>query len=214
MDSSNWLIMGGGVPPSISLKNRTDWQTRNIICADSGANHAYAWKIMPDIICGDLDSIDLKVRNYYEQQNVEFLEYPKEKDWTDTELAISIALEHGGQDFIFVGLDGGRIDHFFTNYLLIGQLSMKARMRILDEHGCTYFLNERFNSLELEGVQGKNISAIPLSVCRGIFYEGLKYPLVDDTLDLGSSRGMSNVAIEETISIRFTSGLLMINVNE
>ncbi|QRN86472.1 thiamine diphosphokinase [Clostridia bacterium] len=214
MDSANWLIMGGGIPPSISLKEKVDWQARTIICADSGANHAYLWKIVPDIICGDLDSIDAKIRGYYERQDVEFLTYPRDKDWTDTELAISIALSRGAKDLVFVGLDGGRTDHFFTNYLLIASLSSKARMRILNEQGCTYFLNERFHSLRLEGIQGKNISAIPLTSCQGIFYEGMKYPLEDETLALGSSRGMSNVALEETVSIRFASGLLMINVNE
>ncbi len=214
MDNTDWLIMGGGAPPSISLKDKIEWQARKIICADSGANHAYRWGLTPDVICGDLDSIDESVRFYFEDLGVEFISYPVDKDWTDTELAIEVALERGGTDLVFVGLDGGRIDHLFTNYLLIARMSQKARMRILSEQSWTYFLNDRYNSLYLEGALGKTVSAIPLMESTGICYAGLKYPLTDEQLDFGTSRGMSNVATQDTVSIRFNSGLLMVIVNE
>jgi thiamine pyrophosphokinase len=214
MDNNDWLIMGGGTPPSISLKDKIDWQDRKIICADSGANHAYRWGITPDVICGDLDSIDDSVRSFFEDLGVEFLTYPVDKDWTDTELAISVALERGGSDLVFVGLDGGRIDHQFTNYLLIARMSMQGRMRILGEQGWTFFLNEKLNFLQLEGVLEKTISVIPLEVSSGICYAGMKYLLTDEQLNFGSSRGMSNVAIQNTVSIRFDKGLLMVIVND
>lgn len=214
MDNNDWLIMGGGTPPSISLKDKINWQAREIICADSGANHAYKWGITPDVICGDLDSIDDSVRSFFEDLGVEFLTYPVDKDWTDTELAIAVALERGGSDLVFVGLDGGRIDHQFTNYLLIARKSTHARMRILGEQGWTFFLNEKFNALQLEGVLEKTISVIPLEMSSGICYAGMKYLLTDEQLYFGSSRGMSNVAMQNTVSIRLDKGLLMVIVND
>ena len=214
MATADWVIFGGGDPPDVSLKDKVDWPNRAVICADSGANHAYRWGVTPDVICGDLDSIEESVQSYFEGKGVEFLSYPVDKDWTDTELAIRTALERGGEDLVFVGMDGGRMDHLFTNYLLVAHMSRLARMRILSEQGWVYFLNERFKKLSLEGVSGKTVSAVPLISCQGITYEGMKYPLKDESLDFGSSRGMSNVAVADTVCIRMDSGLLMVIVNE
>ena len=77
-----------------------------ILCADGGANYAYLMKLMPHYIIGDMDSIKNEVRDYYSQKQVIFKKFPKQKDFTDTQLVISYAEELGATEIVFFGTWG------------------------------------------------------------------------------------------------------------
>ncbi len=214
MGQDSCLILVGGEKPDSKQKVIFDFEGQDIICADSGAHHAYDWHIVPGIICGDFDSIKDNVKNHFEKLQVEFVAYPIEKDWTDTELAIQIAIERGYHSCVLAGLDGGRIDHQFTNYFVASRYARQIDIQIIGNHHRTYFLSERFPKICLDDKKGKVISVIPLEESTGIDYVGLHYSLPGRTLFFGTGLGMSNFAKTDHVEISLEQGLLMIVVNE
>src|SRR5690554_5382413 len=80
-----------------------------ILCADGGANYAYLMELIPDYIIGDMDSINSEVREFYLQKEVVFKKFPRQKDFTDTQLVISFAEDLGASEIVFFGTLGNRL---------------------------------------------------------------------------------------------------------
>ena len=91
-----------------------------IIAVDGGIRHPRLSGITPDILIGDLDSIDPVDLEWCQSQQVEIRKYPKEKNETDFELALDHAVGSVAGVVIVYGALGGRIDHALAN---IGLLS-------------------------------------------------------------------------------------------
>ena len=63
-----------------------------IIACDGGVRHLQKLGIKPDVIIGDMDSIEPAQLASYSAQGVKIIKYPANKDFTDTELALDYAL--------------------------------------------------------------------------------------------------------------------------
>jgi len=83
-----------------------------IICCDGGANFAAKLGLVPNMIVGDFDSLDTCVKAMYEIEDVTFAKFPVEKNITDLELAVDMALKKSPDEILILGGYGGRIDHF------------------------------------------------------------------------------------------------------
>lgn len=176
-----------------------------VICADGGIRHAKAMKIDVNIIIGDFDS------SLAEECAADKIAYPTRKDFTDGELCVHYALEHNMQEVVFVGMSGTRADHTLTNIFLLSQCK---RACMITDNNEIYYIKD---SIIIENKKGMTLSIIPVrgDLCK-ITTTGLEYPLNDETLYFGESRGNSNVIIDDTCSIRFESGegLVIINNGE
>lgn len=73
-----------------------------------------------DVAIGDFDSLNsLEKANVFEQAK-KVVTAPAEKDETDTQLALSFALEYYPKATIeMIGMTGGRIDHFLSNLWMV-----------------------------------------------------------------------------------------------
>ena len=180
-----------------------------IICADGGANYAYQLEITPNCIVGDMDSIRPKVLEHYTELEVPFLKYPKRKDFTDTQLALSIAEEKGADEITFLGSLGGRLDHTLSN--LYGCLDMVQKgNRIIHYHPDyqVYIINR---SLELSGTPGDIVSVMSLNdTAQGVTEIGFEYPLHDVVLENSNPDGVSNVMTTATATIQVCEGMLAV----
>lgn len=180
-----------------------------IICADGGTNHALAIGVTPQLVVGDLDSIDGEVLKSLESKKTKLLTYPQEKDEADLELALLEACQREPKEIIILGALGKRIDHLMGN-LMVLTLPLKKGIptKIIDENHEIYLINKE---LELEGNRGDFLSLFPLSAdVQGITTQGLKYPLNDEILYLGPTRGLSNEFIETLAKITIRQGLLLV----
>jgi thiamine pyrophosphokinase len=62
----------------------------------------------------------------------------------------------------------------------------------------------------LDGKPGDTVSLIPLGGdTEGITTQWLEYPLEDETLYFGSTRGISNVLLDENATVFIKKGLLL-----
>ena len=90
-----------------------------VIAADGGANWCAAWGWQPDLVIGDMDSLDEAVAVRLQADGVAFVRHPVEKDETDLELALRAAVERGADEIVVAAALGGRIDHTLGNLALL-----------------------------------------------------------------------------------------------
>jgi thiamine pyrophosphokinase len=181
-----------------------------LIGADGGTRHILALGRMPDLVVGDLDSIEPAALAQLHAAGVPIERHPVHKDQTDLELAIECALRDGAGEIVLVAATGGRLDHTLANVLILAQRPWPVTLRIVDSTQEAVLLRGP-TTATLNTAIGASVSALPLSESvTGITYQGLAYPLENATLALGSTRGVSNVAEAAEVTISIASGLLLV----
>jgi thiamine pyrophosphokinase len=179
-----------------------------VLCVDGGANNALALGFEPQVVIGDMDSIEMSVRERLQQAGCRFVEYPSRKDETDSELAVRYALSQGATELVMLGALGGRVDHTLANVMLLTLPELEGVKARLVEGDQEVFLIR--NEVVIEGQPGDTLSLLPLSGdAVGIYTEGLEYPLHNGTLKFGAARGVSNVLTASQARVRVGRGLLL-----
>lgn len=182
-----------------------------MIGVDGGTNVMDRLQIKPNLIIGDMDSIQLEVLSRYEESTT-ILRYPTEKNETDCELAIRWCIENGISEVIILNALTGRVDHILgmlQNLLYAKQNGMKAQIVSGDQK--ILFLDNDYSFHEEPGTR---ISLIPFSsIVSGVLTYGLEYPLRGEDLFQEQSRGISNVVLQGTARIQHTSGELLLIIS-
>ena len=150
----------------------------------------------------------------YQEAGVDVIQFPTHKDETDLELALQYALKHELSEVIIIGALGARWDMTIANILLIANpVYANLKMRLLDGTQELVLLRAG-ERMELHRSSGDTISLIPLAGdAQGIITDGLEYSLNNETLKFGSTRGVSNVFIQETAQVFLNEGLLLCVIN-
>lgn len=164
------------------------------ICCDSGLKHREGLGIVPDLIVGDFDSHENP------HLDIETIVLPCEKDDTDTVFAVKEALSRGFQDFLLVGVIGGRLDHTLGNVSLL---------LMLDAQGKTATALDDFSEMEI--VSGKPariedryayFSLLNISgTAQGITIKNAKYPLAEAEINCEYQYGISNEVLPGKIAV-------------
>ena len=179
------------------------------IAADGGALPLLAAQILPEIMIGDLDSLDLASQATLVARGVELRRFPREKDETDFELALLLAADMGADAIDVLGALGGRWDHTLANVWLLAHPALQGRrVRLLDGDQTLFLVRDQAT---IDGQHGDTISLIPLTPeVRGITTSGLRYPLDDATLYASQARGVSNVLLAPPANVTISHGLLIV----
>jgi thiamine pyrophosphokinase len=181
-----------------------------VIAADGGLRHCHALGLMPDLLIGDLDSVTPAEAATLQEDGSQVLTYPARKDFTDLELAIQEAQRRGFHELFVLAALGARWDQTLANVLLPATDSY-ATLRISLVDGPQEILLLRGpSSLEITGQAGDIVSLIPLGGhAQGLTTEGLEYPLQDETLYFGATRGISNVLTGAGGTVTLRSGIVL-----
>ena len=185
---------------------------QNIIVCDRGLEALYQLKIIPNHVVGDCDSVSSNVLTFYQNKpQVVFHTYNAEKDNTDTDIALKLAIRLKSSKITILGALGKRMDHAVANiHILKDALEAEIPCQILDEYNRIYLINKEM-TLSKDKVYGKYISLIPLtSMIEGLTLTGFKYPLNHYTLPIGTSLGISNEMIEDIAHIEMKKGILIV----
>lgn len=180
-----------------------------VICADGGAEYVLRCGIIPDILVGDLDSLKDETYKRLENTKCKVLRYPKEKDFTDTQLAVDYAVEAGASEITMLGSIGDRLDHSLANiFLLINLIKKNIKACIINEKN---IINIISSTIKLRGNIGDLLSLIPIGGdAFGVYTDGLKYKLSGANIVSGDPIGISNVFSKEEVEISIESGLLLV----
>lgn len=210
MPTGRIVIIAGGDINEPHFYKKLFHESDYIICVNGGSANAIKIGVIPDLLVGDLDSLNKTVRKGILKSNPEIISHPPEKDKSDLELALDYATREKPSEIIIIGALGGeRVEHFFINLLLL-QVPLKngINARIIDER---HEICIAENSYEIAGKPGDYLSLFALTPeVKEIVTEGLKYPLQKGTLYFGSTLGLSNEFTNGTARITFASGMLLL----
>lgn len=192
----NCIIIGNGKIKDYDYIKSFIGEDDYIICADGGYNHAKKMGIAPDIIIGDMDS----VQGF--DGETQKIDYPCEKDFTDGELCVEYAKEKGFSSLLLLAMTSERLDHTISNILMLAEF---RKAKIIDDENEIFILKD---SLVLENKKGRTLSIIPVYCdLLNVTTRGLKYPLKRETLYFGKSRGNSNIISEDKCEINIEKGI-------
>ena len=174
------------------------------ICCDSGLRHREGLGVAPDLIVGDFDS--------HEEPGLdaETIVLPREKDDTDTVFAVKEALKRGFQDFLLVGVMGGRLDHTLGNVSILLMLDARGKTAAaLDDFSEMEIVSDR--PAEIDGRYAYFSLLNITGAARGITVKNAKYPLADAEITCEYQYGISNEVLPGmTAEVSLTSGKLLL----
>ena len=180
-----------------------------IICADGGTRHALALNLTPNLVIGDMDSIQNDQWQRLQALGVAVELFPRDKNETDLELAINRAIELEPREIVIVAGLGGRLDQTIGNIALLTDLQLATfDVRLDDGVEEMFFCRDQ---VQVQGRSGDIVSLIPWgNPVRGVQTQGLKWILDNETLYPEKTRGISNEMLSESANIKISSGNLLI----
>ena len=210
MEKKYVIFLNGEYKYSQEFMNKLVSENAGCFCADGGANFAFKYGKIPEMIVGDLDSIEKKVLEYYKSKNILIKKFPKDKDFTDFELILKeinkISENKNFVDKIFVvGGLGKRIDMALSNLLIMEKYK---NLVFLQENEEIFYVEKSF---VLKNKKEYEFSIIPISEkVEKLTLKGFKFETDKIDVKRESSRLVSNVICGDEASVEFESGKLII----
>lgn len=180
-----------------------------VLCADGGARHADPLGLVPDLLLGDFDSLPETELARWQARGVGIRRVPREKDQTDTHLAMDLAVSRGARHILLLGATGERLDHTWANVLLLPRfVEQGVRVQVVNERNVLTVTRDRETVV---GQPGDFVSLLPLTPeVSGVTLRGFKYPLEEATLRWGESLGVSNELLGTEGEVRLRQGWLAV----
>lgn len=203
------IVTGGKINKSFLKKYLEKEKFDNILAVDKGLEFLDELNILPNYIIGDFDSVNKNIlKKYLNKKEVQIHKFESEKDYTDTNLAIKLAIKLKSKEIVILGAIGTRIDHTIANVsILCETLNKNIDTKIIDEYNKIQLINKK---LEIKK-EYRYLSILPLTnKVEGITLKGLKYNLDNYTLEIGSTIGISNEQIETKATIEIEKGILIV----
>lgn len=209
------VISGGSLDMEFALSYIRKYSFGCMVAADRGMGFFYEQNMMPNYIVGDFDSADPEIlRSFQELDKARrpvILQFQPEKDETDTELAIRIAIQQGCDVIHLLGATGSRVDHMIGNLHLLGAaMAQGVECRMVDTNNRIRIICQGI-TLKREEQFGNYVSLFPFTPqVKGLTLAGFKYPLENYTLECYHSLGVSNEIEKEEAEISFREGVLLV----
>ena len=208
------IITGGIIQDQAVKKYMESRKISHVIAVDGGVAAAERLSLQPDYIVGDFDTLaPEKLEKYKSADGITIRQFQPEKDDTDTQIAVELALQIGSKEIVILGGTGTRLDHVLGNIqTLYLALERGIDCQILDRHNRIRLIQDKY-IIRRAKQYGTYFSLIPLTTeVKGVTLLGAKYPLHrHDFTVLGTgSLGVSNEIVEEEVEIRIESGVMIL----
>ena len=172
----------------------------DFFAADAGYYYAKRMNTPLTRVFGDFDSAQIPP-----EENLTV--YPCEKDQTDSELALDLAIADGYNSVWMIAPFGGRIDHTIANIALLE----KARknhidLKLYDGENLVFLLEEGMHTLRADL---RYISFFPVGDRATVSLNGFKYPLDHKELQRMIPLAISNEPASESPQITIHHGTIL-----
>ncbi|MBC7381875.1 MAG: thiamine diphosphokinase [Bacteroidia bacterium] len=201
------LIIANGEACSYELLSQLLEWNPVVMVLDGALERVLRLGIKIDIVLGDFDRQIDPYSMLEHQYPVEIIHTP-DQDQTDLEKGIALLLSREHKAINIVWATGRRADHTFTNITTIVRFSADAILVMYDDYSKIFCLPKKYDKWYPAGTP---ISLIPVGAVHGIFTEGLKFNLSNESLETGVRTGSSNETITDgTVKINHESGHLLL----
>ena len=194
------VLVANGQRPSHPKIMQILKDAEEIICVDNGYEIVQKLNIVPSVLIGDLDSVNLDSVN----QNVEVIK-KENQNLSDLEKAFHYCIEKNFTKIYLIGSTGLRDDHNLANLMLISDFIEKLDITVLSDE---YEINAIKGKMKFSCKKGTQISLISIDANNQVTTNGLKYNLNNVALR-SSSQGLSNLVTEDNFSIESEKPILL-----
>lgn len=206
------IISGGKIQSDFALAFLKDTPCDFVIGADRGIVFCREHQIQPTHIVGDFDSAGEKELQWFLQfPEIPVRRFNPVKDFTDTDLALELALELGSDCIYILGGIGSRLDHVMANIRILSKALKAGVQAFLMDANNRIRLIDRPMVLKKNEQFGTYVSLFAFGgTVKDLTLEGFYYPLNHYRMEAGDPVGVSNELAEETGKIIFSEGSLLV----
>ncbi len=202
------VLVGGAVVATPALRARVRGCDL-VVAADGGLRHAAALELAPDLLVGDLDSVDAATRARYPDLATE--RHPTDKDALDLELALDAAAARGATEVLIVGGLSGRLDQTLAT-VAIAQARRGDAIAVDAADGVRSVWPLRpGEARRLAFAAGTRFSLLALDEVAIVSVAGARYPLERATLARAQGRGVSNTALGALVVTAHAGALVVVD---
>lgn len=200
----------------------------SVIAVDAGYRHLDARAFVPNIVIGDFDSLGYvpkedKVASVQlkedmdnnQPKNMRIMQYPKDKDKTDLELAIDEALSMKAQIIFLYGALGNRLDMTYSTTQMMAHIA-DHRVGVFcvgDKESCVMVNGPSEFGLGVAGIPEANKTISVFSVSDVALIEnsiGLRWPYINTALTSSMSLGVSNEVVDKQVKLKIKQGKILL----
>jgi thiamine pyrophosphokinase len=200
------VVVAGGEAPDPDAAHAVPLSAP-VVAADLGIDHALTLGLDVSVAIGDFDSVSQGALSTAEAAGARVERHSRAKDETDLELALEAAGTLGKRILVLAGV-GDRLDHLLALFLLVSApryADLEIDARVGHAHA-SIVRDER----TVTGRPGELVSLFAMhGPADGVRTEGLRYPLEGETLQPGSTRGVSNELLGEEARVTLERGVLL-----
>ena len=198
--SASAVLVANGEKPVSNYAKQLIAQNNIKICVDSNLSFFKELDVEPDIIIGDLDTVDIN-----KSSSKSTIVNEEDQNKTDLEKSLDYCIAQNIKDIYIIGATGKRDDHSFANIMIAQQYSDTLNIEMISNFFQIFFVN---GSKEILEKKSRNLSMISLISDNKITTSGLEYNLSDQKLN-SFSHGISNRIISDKCLIKSKEKLIL-----
>ena len=170
-----------------------------IIAVDGSANKLFDLEIIPDVIIGDLDSLQ-NINN----KNIELVKTPNQNK-TDFRKTLEWCIEKNILNISIFGISGESEDHFLGNYYTLSDFDEKISWKAFTDFSV---ISPCMGNKKFESFKGQKVSLFCMKGSSTVNSENLEYPLQSYHLK-PSDDAVRNLSLEDRFTIESTNTILV-----
>jgi thiamine pyrophosphokinase len=175
-----------------------------IIAADGSAEELFKLKIIPDLIIGDMDSLDLStLPSDFDNSHLKIIE---DQETNDFEKILNYCFNSNLNNLLITGIHGGELEHTLNNLSVYKKFNKVLNLCIFDFDRYGILID---SSILLNTISDETISLVPFPAVN-IKTTNLKWALNNEDLILGKREGARNKALSNNIQLEINSGELFV----
>ena len=192
------VILNGQMPTDDTIINQIT-NSDYIIAVDGSANKLFDLEIIPDVIIGDLDSLQ-NINN----KNIELVKTPNQNK-TDFRKTLEWCIEKNILNISIFGISGESEDHFLGNYYTLSDFGEKISWKAFTDFSV---ISPCLGNKKFESFKGQKVSLFCMKGSSTVNSENLEYPLQSYHLK-PSDDAVRNLSLEDHFTIESTTTILV-----
>lgn len=192
------VILNGQMPTDDTIINQIT-NSDYIIAVDGSANKLFDLEIIPDVIIGDLDSLQ-NIKN----KDIELVETP-DQNKTDFRKTLEWCIEKNILNISIFGISGENEDHFLGNYYTLSDFGEKISWKAFTDFSV---ISPCVGNKKFESFTGQKVSLFCMKGSSTVNSEHLEYPLQSYHLK-PSDDAVRNLSLEDYFIIKSTNTILV-----
>ena len=192
------VILNGQMPTDYAIINQIT-NSDYIIAVDGSANKLFDLEIIPDVIIGDLDSLQ-----HINNKNIELVKTPNQNK-TDFRKTLEWCIEKNILNISIFGISGESEDHFLSNYYTLSDFGEKISWKAFTDFSV---ISPCMGNKKFESFKGQKVSLFCMKGSSTVNSENLEYPLQSYHLK-PSDDAVRNLSLEDHFTIESTTTILI-----